>query len=182
MVVRILALLIAFFIIVPSKGFSKEGIKIQLPWTFEAKVDYVLDGDSVRVWEIKDKLLFLVSLYGIDCPEIAQPFGFEAKYFVEKILGKKKFTVTLVKMGKYNTALGYIQVDDEDLGSKLVRNGLAEVDRGSVRVFAEPEVKKRYMTMQKKAQKNKTGMWIQGKDYVYPLDFLRKKQSKKKNH
>lgn len=178
-----MVLCFVFFIIVPSKALSsEEGKKIQLPWTFEAKADFILDGDSVRVWGGEDKVMILISLYGIDCPEMDQPYGLEAKDFVEKALAKKNIKVTLVKAGRYNTALAYIHVEGKDLGYTLVENGLAEVDRGTARAFTEPEVKKKYLDIQKKARKSKTGMWIQGENYEYPLDFLRKQQGKKRRH
>jgi endonuclease YncB( thermonuclease family) len=109
-----------------------------------------------------------------------QPFGFEAKEYIVKALAKKKFQVTLVRVGKYNTALGYIHIDGADLGFKLVGNGLAEVDRGSARVFVDPEVKKKYLGAQEIARNTKTGMWVQGENYEYPLDYLLRTKKKRK--
>ncbi len=181
MIFRFVVFFISFWIgISPLTFAEEEGKRVTLPWTFDAEVDFILDGDSIRVWGIEDKILFTVSIYGIDCPEMPQPFGFEAKEYILKALDKKKFQVTLVKIGPYNTALGYINVDGADLGFKLVENGLAEVDRGSARVFVEPEVKKKYLGAQEIARSTKTGMWIQGEDYEYPMDYLLRTKKKRK--
>ena len=187
MVIRFLIFFISFWMGFSSLTFAEEtgkaeeeGKRVALPWTFAADVDFILDGDSIRVWGIEDKILFTVSIYGIDCPEEAQPFGFEAKEFIVKALDKKKFQVTIIKVGPYNTALGYINVDGADLGYKLVENGLAEVDRGTARAFVEPEVKKKYLGAQEIARKSKVGMWIQGEDYEYPMDYLLRTKKKKK--
>jgi len=179
--IRFLVVFISFWMGISSLAFAEEeGKRITLPWTFDAEVDFVLDGDSIRVWGIENKVLFLISIYGIDCPEMAQPFGFEAKEYVEKTLDNKKIKVTLVKMGPYNSALGYIHIDDADLGYKLVESGLAEVDRGSARVFDEHEVKNKYLGAQEIARNAKTGMWIQGENYEYPMDYLLRTKKKRR--
>jgi endonuclease YncB( thermonuclease family) len=152
----------------------------KLPITFNVTVDFVLDGDSVRVWLTEENVLFLISIYGIDSPELPQPYGEKAKKFVEDALkNKKDIKVTMVKVGEYQTGLGYLIVGGKDIGTALVENGFAEVDEKSVRGFDDPEEKKRMLEIESKAKKQKLGMWTQGEKYESPIDFLIRTQKKK---
>lgn len=167
MALRIIVLFISLIITFPSALIAqdKEGKVIKLPWTFEAVMDFIWDGDSVRVWSKENGLMLMISFYGIDSPEQTQPFGSKVKEFLKRELRKnKKFKVTLVKLGKSNTGYGYIHIDGKDLGLMLVKNGLARVDLFSGNAFTDPEEKKMYMEAEEKARKNKTGIWSLGKD------------------
>ncbi len=172
MTIRIFALFFCFLIVAASKTSSEEQKTATLPWTGEAKYDFLLDGDSIRIWTPEIKVLFLVSLYGVNCPELKQPYGRQAKKFVESALGKKGLEVTLIKIGNHSTAQGYIKINGKDLGYMLVENGLAEVENRDEKGFSNPEEKKRYLAAQEKARNKKTGMWAQEEKYESPVDFL----------
>ena len=180
MTIRIFALFFCLLIAAASETFPEEKKTITLPWTGEAKRDFILDGDSIRIWMPEIKVLLLVSLYGVNCPEPNQPYGDRAKKFVESALDTKDLTVTLVKIGNYSRALGYIKVDGKDLGYMLVEKGLAELENRGEKGFSDPEEKKRYLVAQEKARKNKTGMWAQGEKYESPVDFLMRTKPGKK--
>ena len=184
MLLRIIALFISLIITFPSALIAqgKEEKVIKLPWTFEAKMDFIWDGDSVRVWSKENKLMVMISLFGIDSPELTQPFGSEVKEFLKREFSKKKkFKVTLLKLGKFNVGYGYINIDGKDLGLMLVKNGLAKVDRFPGNAFTDPEEKKMYMEAEEKARKNKTGIWSIVKDHESFGDFRKRPKAGKKH-
>jgi micrococcal nuclease len=92
--------------------------------TFSAKVVSVIDGNTVSVAQngTKERVI----LYGIDCPELGQQFGQEAKQFTDdKCFGK---VVTLDDRGKdaHGRTIAVIQLPDgTNLNQELVRQGLA---------------------------------------------------------
>lgn len=105
----------------------------------------IQDGDTIAYRAIR---LRKVDLKGVDCPELTQSYGPEAKAYTTKcVLGKRvrltwepEETVVLVGFGaEYHW----------DLSGALVQYGLAW-SIGTVKV---------YDRMQRKAQKAKLGLW-----------------------
>ncbi len=84
----------------------------------------VVDGDTIDV--IAGRATTRVRLWGIDCPEMGQPFGKAAKHFTsEACFGK---AVALEERGKdrYGRALAIVRLaDGRSLNSALVQEGLA---------------------------------------------------------
>lgn len=77
----------------PPKTFDKKfqpsgGNVVQksMPGTWRSKVVSVIDGDTIFV--VDGGKRSKVVLYGIDAPEIGQPFGEEAKNYLQKLLGQ----------------------------------------------------------------------------------------------
>jgi len=95
-----------------------------LPAEFSAKVVSVVDGDTINVMHdgIKERVIF----YGIDCPELGQDFGDQARRFTDERTYKKD--VTLDDKGKDSKgrtiAVVYLS-DGTNLNQELVKRGLA---------------------------------------------------------
>lgn len=91
---------------------------------FKAKVISVVDGDSLVVLHdnVKEKVIF----YGIDCPEMKQDYGPQARKFTDQCCYGK--TVTIDKRGcdRNGRTIGVVYLPDgTDLNQELVRQGLA---------------------------------------------------------
>jgi endonuclease YncB( thermonuclease family) len=89
------------------------------------KVVSVIDGNTIQI-ESKERGLQKILLAGIDCPEIAQDFGGEAKLLLEKLVLKKNVLVELKGKDRSGNYLGVVMVDeDDDIRVKLLKAGLA---------------------------------------------------------
>lgn len=91
---------------------------------YKAQVVSVTDGDSLLV--SRDRNSEKVILYGVDCPELKQEFGSEARKFtVDSCFGK---TITIKPHGTDPRGRVIADVtlsDGTDLNQELVRKGLA---------------------------------------------------------
>lgn len=139
----------------------------------QIKVFDVIDGDTVILDNGKH-----LRLTGIDTPELKikvndefvdqpQPFGLEAKSFLEDLVENKYVRIEFdkEKEDKYNRLLGYIFVGDNFVNEKIVEEGLAVV------YVKPPNVKyiKRLNSAQNKARKKNKGLWG-GLEEVYSDD------------
>lgn len=123
-------------------------------------VDYVYDGDTIKIGKERIRLI------GIDTPELnirnktkrPECFASEAQnHLAQKILGKNVSVKTddiNSKRDKYGRLLGYVYDGDELINAKLIEEGFAS----AFTVF--PFTKKReFVDLQKKAQKDRMGLW-----------------------
>lgn len=120
--------------------------------SFSAKVVAVVDGDTVRI-QLSDTKATVV-LYGIDCPELGQDFGEEAKKFTDEKCFGKVVTIELMGKDKMGRLLGVITLPDgTNLNQNLVLKGLAW---WSDKYAPKDEVLKRYHSAAKTSHR---GLW-----------------------
>jgi len=91
--------------------------------SFRATVTWVDDGDTV--WTLEGASRARVRLDGIDCPEIGQPFGLEAKQFTSAALLRRQVVVTVRDVDTYGRLVSRVTDDGRDVSVDLVRAGLA---------------------------------------------------------
>ncbi len=74
--------------------------------SFTAKVVKIIDGDTIIVMTNNKEIR--VKLYGIDCPELNQPYGIEAKSYISNMY-RSKVEILGIDIDKHNrlTALTY---------------------------------------------------------------------------
>jgi len=115
-------------------------IRCKTPYTFHAKLDRVIDGDTLLITfdlgffaNIQSK----VRLAGIDCPTVETEEGKKATAFVENELKDANLIVETRKKEKFGRYLGFVYYDKEYkdfediirhgklLNDELVKNGLA---------------------------------------------------------
>lgn len=87
----------------------------------------VIDGDTIEFLDSESHLM-RVRIIGIDTPEEGKCGYDEATRALEKLLASGQ--VTIVKGGtddqdKYGRFLRYVEVDGNDVGLELIKNGLA---------------------------------------------------------
>ena len=99
-------------------------------------------------------------LYGVNAPEVKEPFFEEAKAFTENIVLGKEISFEQeanYKVDKFGRSLGYILVGGVNLNIELVRNGLARV------VLYEKRAKIKYqdelLGVEKEAREKRVGIW-----------------------
>lgn len=91
---------------------------------FAGQVIHVADGDTLDI--IRDGVKVRVRLFGIDCPEMAQPYGDAAKRFTAEASLDRRVALKTYGTDKYGRVLGDILLEDgRDLNRELVKAGLA---------------------------------------------------------
>ncbi len=115
----------------------------------------VTDGDTAK---LSDGRTF--RLYGVNAPEVKEPYYKEAKEFTEKLVLNKAIAYEQeekYKEDKFGRLLGYIFIEGKNLNVKLVRNGLARV------ILYEKRAKIKYqdelLQAEKEAMETKVGVW-----------------------
>lgn len=90
-----------------------------VPKTVRGKC-YVVDGDTIRLGKIP------IRLYGIDTPEMGDPFGNNAKWQLVGLTKGKPVTVNFTPEKSYDRFVAKCTLDDgTDLSAEMVRSGLA---------------------------------------------------------
>lgn len=127
-----------------------------------AHVVSIVDGNTIQV-KAKDNKLYRVLLYGVDCPELTQDYGMQAKNFLEKLVLRKEVTVQFHGKDRNGNLLAIVTTSDEsDLRVELLKEGLAWIsEKNSI-----PELEA-YKTW---AQKKEKGLWKE-KDPTPPWVF-----------
>ena len=126
-----------------------------------AKVLKVEEGDILSV--VRKGKTEEIRLYGIDCPEPDQPYGFEARRFTEKLAGGRTVNVNPTGTDAEGRTVAWVYADWQNLNLELVKNGFAWYDE---RYSMDPRLEEAEVG----ARRAKLGLW-QGKAPVPPWDF-----------
>lgn len=92
--------------------------------TYTAQCVSVVDGDTLNVMHngAKQKVI----LYGMDCPEIGQSFGEQAKQFTDQSCFRKTITIEEHGQDKNGRTIAVVLLPDgSNLNQQLVQQGLA---------------------------------------------------------
>lgn len=115
----------------------------------------VTDGDTMKLSTGQT-----FRLYGVNSPEVKEPYFEEAKAFTQNLVLNKEISFEQeenYKEDKFGRMLGYVFVDGVNLNLELVRNGLARV------VLYEKRAKIKYqdelLSAEKEAREKKLGVW-----------------------
>lgn len=84
------------------------------------RVVHVIDGDTLVI-----KGGEKIRLAGIDCPELSQPYGLEAKDKTVSLCLYKKVRIEKSGLDKYGRILAFVYVGDLSLNKTLLESGLA---------------------------------------------------------
>lgn len=129
---------------------------------FPAEVLSVYDGDSItarRVGPVRKKPdKIRVRIYGIDCPELGQPYGNEARELTARILDGRTVEIVPAQKGKsYKREVGGIVLlrDMLVIQDALVSAGLAWVDDR----FCKLPVCDLWRLHQREARAARRGLW-----------------------
>lgn len=93
-------------------------------WWRRMKMLTVIDGDTFVMMSANGNK-FRVRLAGVDCPELHQPLGPEARDYVKSLGHAQWVQVRLIGRDRYRRHLGYVKIGAKDLGRALIQAGLA---------------------------------------------------------
>ncbi len=153
--------LLVFFIITlfPIDTFSVE---------YKAIVLKVIDGDTIYIKS--DSGRKKVRLRHIDAPEIRQPYGEEARMFLDNELNDKRIIVNSDYKDRYGRDIGDIFIYNENesiyINAKLIKSGNAWV-------YKTYRKNMYLMNLENFAKDNKLGLW-RDKSPIKPWEFRKK--------
>jgi len=141
-----------------------------LSQAFEARVVWVTDGDTLTVLK-KGWSPETIRLYGLDCPEKDQPYGFKARVFTLSRILFREVVVEPVERDRYGRLVARLSRDGKSLNKKIIQAGYAWVyDR-----YCRKEVCSRYRLLEEEARHASRGLWG-GDDPIPPWRWRRGKR------
>lgn len=132
----------------------------------QIKIIKIYDGDTITaLTSQKEKIK--IRLYGIDAPELKQPFGKASKRHLIDLISNNSLNINEKGKDKYGRTLAVLYNGDQDINAQMVIDGYA---------WAYDKFSKDYVAFQQNAQALKKGLWID-KNVVRPSDFRKLKKS-----
>jgi endonuclease YncB( thermonuclease family) len=115
------------------------------------RVVTVVDGNTIEV-ACADGEAYKIMLFGIDSPELGQPYGEEARTALEKLVLNREVVIDLQGKDRWGNRLGIISIPDaEDPRTTLLRQGLAwTAERNPL-----PELE----ALRQQAERSGKGLW-----------------------
>ena len=128
-------------------------------FALSGKVVSIHDGDTITV--LQDKQQIKVRLFGIDAPELKQPYGKKSKQFLANLIAGEVVEVEENGKDRYKRTIGTIYLNGTDINAQMVANGYA---------WAYRKFSKKYAPQESKAKRQKLGLW-RDKEPVPPWVF-----------
>lgn len=128
------------------------------------KVTSVIDGDTLKISET------VIRLEGIDAPERKQPFGGEARRWLDRSVCLKTVRVVVTGKDRYGRTLGIVHVGDRNMNEELVQMGFAWH-------YKKHSKDKRLAELEVEARNAKSGLWSDEKQ-IPPWEWRKRKAVK----
>nr|DAP22281.1 MAG TPA: nuclease-like protein [Caudoviricetes sp.] len=138
---------------------------ISISFAGSIKIIKIYDGDTITaLTSQKEKIK--IRLYGIDAPELKQPFGKASKRHLIDLISNKSLNIKEKGKDKYGRTLAVLYNGNQDINAQMVIDGYA---------WAYDKFSKDYVAFQQNARSLKKGLWAD-KDVVRPSDFRKLKE------
>ncbi len=155
---RVIGVILLFSVV--GNVFANEEMK--------GKVVKVFDGNTIELQTLDDEL-YRMKLLAVDCPEIDQPYGKEAKKYTEKRVLNKHVTVKLFgKDRKGNRLVVVVLGRNKILNEQLLKDGFAWH-------YKMNHEKVEFTQLEDNAKHHKKGLWAE--ESPTPPWIFRKRQS-----
>jgi len=112
----------------------------------------VNDGDTITVLDQEGNKM-RIRLYGIDCPELEQFYGPEAKAATEGLVTGKRLTIVTKDVDPYGRTVALVYADNISVNATLINAGYA----WWYKQYAKQET--RFAELEKEARAAKRGLW-----------------------
>ena len=163
---RFVFVLLLHVIILPGVSFAGS--------IYESPVTRISDGDTFSIRHQGN--IFKIRVFGIDCPEMGQTYGEEAKAFAQRILpiGQAvKWEYLYTDRFKRVVAIVYLS-DGSTLQEALIQEGLAWVyERYCDRPICED-----WRSMESQARAKGAGLWLRA-DSIPPWEWRKSKRGQR---
>lgn len=131
-------------------------------FAISGKVVSIHDGDTITI--LQDKQQIKVRLFGIDAPELKQPYGKKSKQFLANLIADEVVEVDENGKDRYKRTIGTIYLNGTDINAQMVANGYA---------WAYRKFSKKYAPQESQAKKQRLGLW-QGKESIPPWEWRKR--------
>jgi hypothetical protein len=131
-------------------------------FALSGKVVSIHDGDTITVLQGKQQVK--VRLFGIDAPELKQPYGKKSKQFLANLIAGQIVEVDENGKDRYKRTIGTIYLDGTDINAQMVANGYA---------WAYRKFSKKYTAQESKAKKQDLGLW-RDKEPIPPWEWRKR--------
>ena len=131
-------------------------------FALSGKVVSTHDGDTITILQGKQQVK--VRLYGIDAPELKQPYGKKSKQFLANFIAGEVVEVDENGKDRYKRTIGTIYFNDKDINAQMVENGYA---------WAYRKFSKKYAPQESKAKSQKLGLW-RDKEPIPPWEWRKR--------
>ena len=138
--------------------------------TLTGKVVGVHDADTLTLLVAGNQQV-KVRLAGIDAPELAQPYGQQAKQALSALAFGKEARVESAGLDKYGRTLGTVFVGTVNVNAALIEQGAAWVYR---KYPHDPQ----FLTLEAQAQAEKRGLWAEANP-IPPWDWRQGEKARK---
>lgn len=137
-----------------------------------ARVVGVHDGDTLTLLTSENQRL-KVRVWGIDAPELGQPWGDSAKRRASELLVNQTVIVSTREKDRYGRVVSKVTLSGpRDFGSEMIRAGLAWHYRAYARKADD------YARMEREARSQRLGLWKDSAP-VPPWDWRRNEKQKR---
>lgn len=119
-----------------------------LLFALSGKVVSVHDGDTITILAGKEQVK--IRLFGIDAPELKQPYGKKSKQFLSNLIAGQIVEVKENGNDRYGRTIGTISLNGEDINAQMVESGYA---------WAYRRFSKKYAPQESEAKFEKRGLW-----------------------
>lgn len=135
-------------------------------WAYTARVKSVHDGDSINVHS-DEKAVENIRLYGIDAPEARQPFGYQAKKRLSKLVSRQTVDIQPLDTDRYGRTVALVRLQDGALVNEvMVADGLAWV----YDEYCQQDLCQHLADLQAGARQERRGLWAES-DPQRPADW-----------
>jgi ATP-dependent hsl protease ATP-binding subunit hslU len=117
-------------------------------FALSGKVVSTHDGDTITILQGKQQVK--VRLYGIDAPELKQPYGKKSKQFLANLIAGEVVEVEESGKDRYKRTIGTIYLNGTDINAQMVASGYA---------WAYRKFSKKYTAQESKAKSQRLGLW-----------------------
>ncbi len=99
--------------------------------SFSGMAESIIDGDTLKIRSDDDHGLYVIRLKGIDAPELDQPYGYKAKFYLTKLVsseltqGSVPLMVICEKKERHDFYIGIVLLLDK---KKLIDDGTELID------------------------------------------------------
>jgi endonuclease YncB( thermonuclease family) len=131
------------------------------------KVTKVADGDTFTLLDAYGKV-YKIRVYGIDCPELSQPFGKDAKRFTAGLILNQTVFIEKISKDRNGRVVAKVYYNNrQSLNEELLRKGMAWH-------FTKYDKSASYAALERQAKASKVGLWAFASPMA-PWDWRRRK-------
>lgn len=119
-----------------------------------------VDGDTIKVQDASG-MKYLVSLSGVDAPEITQAHGKVAKEYLCQLICDKDVILSFNKLNTKGEVLSVVFLNGKDVSLIMLKNGMAWQDIGDKEVLSSANYSN-YARVENIARIQNAGLWQEG--------------------